>query len=155
MDSPGHRQNILWTRYRETGVGVAVRSNGTLYWAQLFGSRPMALPVFINEDAAETSSYQVTLSVTSEEVSNWGSLNRLALMMVSNCPDFSDAPWEPYSPVKRWALRDEPGIQRVYVRLLDFRGNTVEASDEIVLRRDIVQASITECESESLSHISQ
>jgi hypothetical protein len=154
MESPGHRQNMLWAQYREIGVAVVVRSNGTLYWAQVFGSRPMALPIFINGDAAETFSHKVTLSITSEEVSNWGSLDKIASVMVSNDPDFSDAMWEPYSPVKQWTLKDQAGVQSVYVRLMDSRGNTMEISDEIVLSRGVIQASGTEAASASLSRAS-
>ena len=38
MASPGHRGNILSANFKEIGVGVAARSNGTLFWAQTFGS---------------------------------------------------------------------------------------------------------------------
>jgi uncharacterized protein YkwD len=37
MSSAGHRANILSTRYTQTGTGVATASNGTVYWAQVFG----------------------------------------------------------------------------------------------------------------------
>ena len=36
MNSPGHRSNILSQSYSHTGVGVAKKSNGTLYWTQMF-----------------------------------------------------------------------------------------------------------------------
>ena len=36
MNSPGHRANILSRSYTHTGVGVAKKSNGTLYWTQMF-----------------------------------------------------------------------------------------------------------------------
>jgi uncharacterized protein YkwD len=36
MDSPGHRANILNKDFGHLGVGVAMDSNGTLYWVQLF-----------------------------------------------------------------------------------------------------------------------
>lgn len=36
MNSPGHRANILSSSYTEIGVGVAKKSNGTLYWTQMF-----------------------------------------------------------------------------------------------------------------------
>jgi len=36
MNSPGHRANILSPSYTEIGVGVAKKSNGTLYWTQMF-----------------------------------------------------------------------------------------------------------------------
>ncbi len=36
MNSPGHRANILSAAYTQTGVGAAKKSNGTLYWTQMF-----------------------------------------------------------------------------------------------------------------------
>lgn len=36
MNSPGHRANILSASYTHTGVGCAKKSNGTLYWTQMF-----------------------------------------------------------------------------------------------------------------------
>lgn len=36
MNSAGHRANILSQAYTHTGVGVAKKSNGTLYWTQMF-----------------------------------------------------------------------------------------------------------------------
>jgi len=36
MNSPGHRANILSSAYTHIGVGAAKKSNGTLYWTQLF-----------------------------------------------------------------------------------------------------------------------
>jgi len=36
MNSPGHKANILSKSYTQIGVGVAKKSNGTLYFTQLF-----------------------------------------------------------------------------------------------------------------------
>ena len=36
MDSPGHRENILSGEFGHLGVGVAMDSNGRLYWSQNF-----------------------------------------------------------------------------------------------------------------------
>jgi uncharacterized protein YkwD len=38
LGSPGHRSNIERASFRAIGVGVAAAANGTLYWAQAFGS---------------------------------------------------------------------------------------------------------------------
>lgn len=40
MNSAGHRANILSASYTQTGVGAAKKSNGTLYWTQMF-MKPM------------------------------------------------------------------------------------------------------------------
>lgn len=36
MNSPGHRANILSRSFTQIGVGAAKKSNGTLYWTQMF-----------------------------------------------------------------------------------------------------------------------
>jgi uncharacterized YkwD family protein/spore coat assembly protein SafA len=36
MNSPGHRANILSGSFTHIGVGAAKKSNGTLYWTQMF-----------------------------------------------------------------------------------------------------------------------
>ena len=36
MDSPDHRENILFTDFGNLGVGVAVGNDGVLYWVQMF-----------------------------------------------------------------------------------------------------------------------
>lgn len=36
MNSPGHKANILSASYTQIGVGAAKKSNGTLYWTQMF-----------------------------------------------------------------------------------------------------------------------
>lgn len=133
MASEGHRTNLLNPKYREIGVGIAVASSGALVWAQEFGSRPKVLPVFVNGDAPATGSPSVTLSITSEDVSSWGSLGGITQMMVSNYPDFAGSSWEPYARTKAWSLTGEPGLKRVYVRLKDAKGATVESSDDIML----------------------
>lgn len=133
MASEGHRTNLLNPKYRETGVGVGVAANGAVVLAQEFGSRPKVLPVFINADAATTDTPNVTLSITAEDVSGWGSVGKIAQVEVSNGADFAGASWEPYSPTKSWTLSPEPGLKTVYVRLKDEAGATVDSSDTIVL----------------------
>ncbi|MES2179483.1 MAG: CAP domain-containing protein [Gemmatimonadota bacterium] len=39
MTSPHHRENIVATRFKEMGAGLAMDSNGRRYWAQVF-ARP-------------------------------------------------------------------------------------------------------------------
>ncbi|MFJ3388282.1 S-layer homology domain-containing protein [Lysinibacillus sp. NPDC086135] len=39
MASPAHRENILRENYTNTGVAIAVDSNGYYYWVQLFSSQ--------------------------------------------------------------------------------------------------------------------
>ncbi len=133
MASEGHRNNLLNPKYRETGVGMAVATSGAVVFAQEFGSSPRQLPIFVNRDAESTDSANVTLSITSEDVSDWGSVGKITQMMVSNSSDFAGASWEPYSRAKAWTLGSEPGLKTVYVRLKDEKGNVVASSDHIVL----------------------
>lgn len=39
MNSAGHRRNILGQQYKEIGVGIAVGSDGRLYWCVVFGTK--------------------------------------------------------------------------------------------------------------------
>jgi uncharacterized protein YkwD len=36
MHSEGHRKNILDTRWKETGIGIYITSDGTYYFTQVF-----------------------------------------------------------------------------------------------------------------------
>lgn len=36
MKSPGHRENLLNNRWKESGIGVAVTQNGTYYFTEVF-----------------------------------------------------------------------------------------------------------------------
>lgn len=36
MNSPGHKKNILNSKFTELGVGIAKSDNGVLYWTQMF-----------------------------------------------------------------------------------------------------------------------
>ncbi len=37
MNSPSHRENILWPSFTKVGISIYVTDNGTYYWAQEFG----------------------------------------------------------------------------------------------------------------------
>jgi uncharacterized protein YkwD len=39
MKSPSHRENLLNSRWKETGIGVAIAPDGTYYYTQVFLSR--------------------------------------------------------------------------------------------------------------------
>jgi uncharacterized protein YkwD len=36
MRSQGHRENLLDTRWKESGIGIAVASDGSYYFTQVF-----------------------------------------------------------------------------------------------------------------------
>ena len=37
MQSPTHKENILWPTFKSIGISIYVSDNGTYYWAQEFG----------------------------------------------------------------------------------------------------------------------
>ena len=37
MDSPTHRENILWPEFTKVAISVYAADDGTYYWAQEFG----------------------------------------------------------------------------------------------------------------------
>ena len=64
MGSSGHKANILKSGYREFGVGYYYGSNGYhSYWVQDFGARGGVYPLIINNEAAQTSSPNVSLYI--------------------------------------------------------------------------------------------
>jgi len=58
-------------------------------------------------------------------------------MVVSNSAKFEDGVWEPYQASKRWALKEGPGMKRVYVKYKDGCNNESAAIyKEITLSYD-------------------
>jgi uncharacterized protein YkwD len=39
MHSPGHRENILNARWKESGIGIAITQDGAYYFTQVFLQR--------------------------------------------------------------------------------------------------------------------
>jgi uncharacterized protein YkwD len=40
MASPVHRDNVLAPAFNATGVGIALSTDGSYYFTQLYGTRP-------------------------------------------------------------------------------------------------------------------
>ncbi len=40
LHSPVHRKNLLAPAFNQTGIGIAVAPGGTLYYTQLYTTRP-------------------------------------------------------------------------------------------------------------------
>ncbi len=137
MGDPPHRENILSSRYREIGIGVATDSEGQVYYVLDFGARPNVLPVFINDGAPTTESPQVAIRLTNEEAYPQGEggayMGRAIEVRLSNTPDFSGATWQPWAPLVPWTLPAEPGEQWVYVQFRDGAGRTAGSADSILL----------------------
>ncbi len=137
LSDPPHRENILSTRYREIGIGVATDDAGKVYYVLDFGARPNVLPIFINDDAPTTESPQVAIRLTNEEAYPQGEgaafMGRAVEVRISSTPDFSGASWQPWESLMPWTLPAEPGEHWVYVQFRDGAGRTAGAADSIVL----------------------
>lgn len=137
LGDPPHRENILSTRYREIGIGVATDSEGQVYYVLDFGARPNVLPVFINDGASTTESPRVAIRLTNEDAYPQGEgsafMGRAIEVRLSNTPDFSGAPWQLWEPLLPWTLPAEPGEHWVYVQFRDGAGRTAGSADSIVL----------------------
>ncbi|MGB9870856.1 MAG: CAP domain-containing protein [Anaerolineae bacterium] len=137
MGDPPHRENILSSRYREIGIGVATDREGRVYYVLDFGARPNVLPVFINDGAPTTESPQVAVRLTNEEAYPQGEgsalMGRAVEVRLSNTPDFSGASWQSWEPLLPWTLPAEPGEHWVYVQFRDGAGRTAGSADSILL----------------------
>ena len=57
MDSPGHRENILFEDFTETGVSIAFGDNDLVYFCQVFGGKPGAWGGFGAFDTTNLEKY--------------------------------------------------------------------------------------------------
>ncbi|MHB1417209.1 MAG: CAP domain-containing protein [Chloroflexota bacterium] len=133
MGSDAHRDIILDADYRETGVGYG-ESAPSVYWTIVFGSQPLVLPVFVNNGAVEAFSPAVTLTLTDETVSSWGSIGPVTQVMLANDEGFAGGSWRDYTQNTAWSLPDGDGVRTVYVRLKDADGHEVQSAATVYVR---------------------
>lgn len=120
MGSSGHRANILNTKYREIGVGYTVGGSYGHYWTMDFGAQPDTLSVFINGINPETTTRNVTLTLTNENVSGWGSIGTITGVQLSEDPTFAGASWQSWAAAKSFSLTSPcNGQKTVYVKYTD------------------------------------
>ncbi|MEW5909294.1 MAG: CAP domain-containing protein [Thermodesulfobacteriota bacterium] len=134
MASPSHYSILMHRQLREIGVGYAAGGYYRAYWTADLGSQPNSLPVFINYNAPDTGSSQVTLNITNEEVSGMGGIDFAPEVMIGNDPSFTGAGWQVYSPHKPWSLPQGSGQKIVYVKFRDPAGAELISCDDILLR---------------------
>lgn len=142
MNSSGHRANILNPDYREIGLGHNVSDSGGNYWTMPLGAQPDVLPVFVNNDAAETTTRNVTVTLTKEDVSNWGSIGAITGVKISEDPTFGGAAWQSWAQTKSLTLSSGNGMKTVYVRFTDGT-HEVNSSDTIVLNEPVPVLSVS------------
>jgi len=142
MNSGGHRANILNSNYREVGVGHTTGGSWGNYWTMDLGAQPRVLPIFINNDAAQTTDYHVTVTLTKEDVSSWGSIGPVSGVQISSDPGFAGAAWQAWSPTLNFELPRGSGTKTVYVRYSD-GSQTVTSADTITLNEPVPSLSVS------------
>ncbi len=142
MGSSGHRNNMLNPDYREIGVGHTTGGTWGNYWTMDLGAQPKVLPVFINNDAEETSSRQVTISLTKEDVSSLGSIGDITGVQISENAWFDGATWQPWSKTLPFTLSPAYGNKTVYVRFTDSSIQVVSL-DQIILSQSVPSLSLS------------
>lgn len=137
LGSEAHRNNILSSRYREIGIGVATDGAGGYYHVLVFGVRPNVFPIFINDGAATTDDPNVAIHLTNEEARPDGEgtdkMGQAIEVRISDDRDWDDQPWQPWSSYVPWTLPETSGEHAVYVQFRDAAGRTTESADTIIL----------------------
>jgi hypothetical protein len=128
--------------YREIGVGHTTGGTWGNYWTMDLGAQPKVLPVFINNDAEETSSRQVTITLTKEDVSSWGSIGDITGVQISENAWFDGASWKPWSKTIPFTLSPTYGNRTVYVRFTDSSIQVVSL-DQIILSKSVPSLSLS------------
>jgi uncharacterized protein YkwD len=131
MKSPGHRDNMLNSDYREAGGGYAYSADSKYhrYWTMDFGVRNdgqgnLVYPVVINGEAWSTTSLDVQLYVYGQ---GWAQDMRFR----SEGGTWSN--WQQYSCDKTWTLSVGSGSPAVVYAQIRQGSTVLEASDEIQL----------------------
>lgn len=136
LNSPGHRDNLLRSSWREIGLGYYVGGGGRGYVTQDFGSDPVYAPVIIENEAPSTASPNVDVYIYDRDAGGgWKGAGPATQMQVSNDACFTNSTSEAYQPEKQnWALASGPdGWRTVYVRTTDALNRTLTVSDSIYL----------------------
>ena len=112
INSQVHRNNLLNTRYREVGIGVATSDQGTFFTLN-FGAQPNMLPFFVEEGYA-LSSPDVTLLLTNENDITTGEgvsiMGRATEVRIGEGQDVSGAPWQPWAESVKSGLLNTPRV---------------------------------------------
>ena len=96
------------------------------------GARPGVLPIFINDNAATAESANVTLTLTSEQVSNIGSINQITGIQISENPSFAGATWQPWSQTIPFELSAGHGSKTVYIKFTDGTTQVISTATIVV-----------------------
>ncbi|MBN1315968.1 MAG: hypothetical protein JXA42_10885 [Anaerolineales bacterium] len=135
LNSEGHLENLLNTKYREFGVGHTTGGSYGHYWTLDLGTQPYVLPIFINDDDEETSDRSVIITLTYEGVSSYGSLGPIIWMRISEDPLFPNASWQLWTRTKPFTLSSGNGVKTVYVDFFDGIDHAI-SSDSILLNME-------------------
>ncbi len=125
INSSGHYRNMTSTGSWEIGVGYATGAgtDWTHYWVQNFGRRSGVFPIIINNEAARTTTPNVSLYV-------YGAGTYTEMRLRND--DGAWGAWQPFQSTLDWTLGNAAGERTVHVELRNARG-TVRSSDTIML----------------------
>ena len=122
MGSPGHKANILYSGFREIGVGYYYGSNGYhSYWVQDFGARGGVYPLIINNEAAQTSSPNVSLYI-------YAPAGTTQMRLHNDSDDWGA--WQTYDDTIDWTLKLLNGTRTVSVEVRS--GSSTYASSDTI-----------------------
>ena len=125
INSSGHYRNMTSTSSWGIGVGYATSKDTDWihYWAQNFGRRSGVFPIIINNEAARTTTPNVSLYI-------YGAGTYTEMRLRND--DGAWGAWQPFQSTLDWTLGNAAGERTVHVELRNTRG-TVSSSDTITL----------------------
>jgi len=137
-ENPSGTYKAIWDGKDDNGTYVQNEGTYTIRITDILGSgggttigtvtvdlTPPSTPsISINSGAEYTTAVNVTLTISASDASQ---------MKISNYANFSGAVWENVVSSKSWILLSGDGTKTVYLQVRDTAGNTVNASDTIVL----------------------
>jgi hypothetical protein len=138
MDRPEQGELVLSTLYREIGIGMTRRpADGRTFWVVILGSRPNALPVFINYGASQTDGREVTITLSNEGAMVGGDgpevMGLAQELRLSNLPSLEEATWQIWVPQVEWTLTAGEGVKTVYLEFRDREGRRATSQARITL----------------------
>jgi hypothetical protein len=117
INSQVHRSNLLNTRYREIGIGVATSDNGTFFTLN-FGAQPNVLPFFVTGSPPD-----VTLLLTNENDITTGEgvavMGQATEVRAGESTDLRNVPWQPWAQTIPLHLSNAPGSHTITVEYRD------------------------------------
>jgi hypothetical protein len=123
----GYSCRIVGDQYKVSGLlnSAAIEVQANAFAVSGGSTNPLGdLNIWINSNAKETSSRNVTLTFDVENADE---------MALSNEPSFQGVAWEPYASSKLWTLGEGTGVQTVYAYFRNSQHTSPMVADTITL----------------------